>query len=139
MRGSKISLAVVGRLFRLSREKMKAVALLAVLAVTLCVCVAVDLRHGDLPMDGGINLDIMPCNTSSPNQQWSINPDKLSHIVLISTGNCMGSCYLDGALVVCSRRDNAAPHDPTDVEGYGTSDGSNVWTYACHPSDKGAP
>ena len=108
MRGSKISLAVVWRLFRLSREKMKTLALLAVLAVTLCVCMAVDLRHGDLPMDGGINLDIMPCNTSSPNQQWSINPDKLSHIVLISTGNCMGSCYLNATLVVCSRRDNDA-------------------------------
>ena len=39
----------------------------------------------------GVNVDMMPCNASSPHQQWAINPTGLDHIILLGNGHCIGA------------------------------------------------
>lgn len=61
----------------------------------------------------GINALVNTCGGGNEAfQAWQVDTSAMAHITLKSTGECL------------------------DISNYGTTDNSNVWTFACHPEDK---
>lgn len=66
-------------------------------------------------VEDGLNAMLWVCNSSSPTQQWdlsNLNTDQTIRLQAPNNNYCL------------------------DISDYGTTDGSYVWLYTCHTSDK---